>query len=423
MFSGNSAKIAVGFLTLMFLIYAGSPIVVSVSTTANSAQLYHPNAVVMAAPNPDVVTCGEPYPKGLCPNLLLTAYDVTALQSAGATGAGQTVVIVDACGSPTIASDLHEFDLQFGLTDPTLNVVNVQGTPCSNTGWAEEVSLDVEWAHVMAPGATIELLVAAQPTNADLFGAWTYSLSHSLGNQISNSWGGSSSCSSNAKNILSTAASDHVTVLASTGDNGYWGKGTPNAAQSPADCKNILAVGGTTLTIKASGAYVSESAWGSSCISGTGTGGGYATGTSEPGYQSKALITDSYGLLGRPDVSAVADPCTGVWIYYSGSWLVIGGTSLACPLWAGFMADVNQIRTTNGFNAAGLINSFLYKKIYGVSGGGANYHSDFHDVTTGSNGWPAGTGWDAATGIGSFDANNLAQTLGSNAAAGINSTA
>jgi len=406
---------------MLFVVSAVSPMATNAAVAASDGQILHPDSIVRGQAT-TAVTCGEPYPKGICPSLLLTAYNVTALQASGVTGSGQTVVIVDACGSPTISADLHAFDAQFGLADPTLNVVNVQGTPCSNTGWAEETSLDVEWSHVMAPSATIELLVAAQPSSTDLYGAWSYSLTHSLGNQISNSWGGSGACGSMAGGLLKTAANDHVTILASAGDGGYWGTGSPHTIQSPADCKNILTVGGTTLTIDSSGNYVSESAWGSACIAGTGTGGGYVTGAKEPGYQTKASIHDPYTLLGKPDVAAVADPCTGVWIRYSGSWLVIGGTSLSCPLWAGFMADVNQIRTTNGFNAAGLIDKFLYKNVYGTSGSGANYHSDFHDVTTGSNGWPAGTGWDAATGLGSFIASSLAQTIGSNSAAGTNST-
>jgi subtilase family serine protease len=353
-----------------------------------------------------MVACGVTH---LCPSLVLAAYDVSFLHSSGINGTGQTVVIVDACGNPGISSDLHAFDLKFGLSDPVLNVVNVQGNACADSGWALETDLDVEWAHVMAPGASIDLLVAARPSSADLYGAWSYSLINGLGSQISNSWGGNGACGSVPKGILKTAAADNVTVLASSGDEGYWGSGTPSVVQSPADCKEVLTVGGTTLSIDNTGAYLGEATW-SGC--GGGTGGGYVTGTSEPGYQTKAKINDSMGLLGKPDVAAVADPCTGVYVYDGGYWYTVGGTSLSCPLWAGFMADVNQVRLGNGFGPAGLVNAFLYKHVYGVSGGGAAYHTDMHDVTTGSNGWHAGPGWDAATGIGSFDAYNLAQTLG-----------
>jgi xanthomonalisin len=81
------------------------------------------------------------------------------------------------------------------------------------------------------------------------------------------------------------------------------------------------------------------------------------------------------------------------------------------------MADVNSLRATNGFSAAGFIQPYLYNVVYGAGGSGVNYHSDFHDVTTGNDGWPAGPGWDVPTGLGSFDGNNLAHALGNNAAA------
>lgn len=370
-------------------------------------------------------TCG---PSGLCPSMLLTAYNVNKLQTAGIVGNGQTVVIVDACNSPSIASDLVAFDAQMGLSNPTLNVIFPQGsTACSSSlqkGWDVEIALDVEWAHVMAPGATIDLLLAKSPTTANLVGAWTYALSNNLGNQISNSWGGSGSCAGSMLSALRTANANHVTILASAGDSAAWGTGTSQTIQNPADCQNVLTVGGTTLTVDSSGNYISESAWGSACIAGTGTGGGYVTGAAEPAYQTAVSITDPYNLLGKPDVSAVADPCTGVWIYdsqtYSGwpsAWGVVGGTSVSCPLWAGFLADVNQLRSSHSLAAAGTLQPFLYKNIYGVSGTGAKYGNVFHDVTTGSNGLSAGPGWDPATGLGTFNAYPLAGILGTAAGA------
>ena len=109
--------------------------------------------------------------------MLEKAYGFDVLQTSGTTGAGQTVVIDDACGYPNIATDLSAFDAQFGLSNPTLNVIDVQGSSvCANGGWSVETSLDVEMAHVTAPGATIDLVVAAQPGPGDVYGAWTYSL-------------------------------------------------------------------------------------------------------------------------------------------------------------------------------------------------------------------------------------------------------
>jgi subtilase family serine protease len=359
------------------------------------------------------------------------AYGFDVLHSAGTTGAGQTVVIDDACGDPTIASDLKTFDTHYGLSNPTLNVIYVQGRQvCIDGSWSLETSLDVEWAHVVAPGASIDLLVAAQPSPLDVYGAWSYALASNLGNQISDSWGGAGCESAGCNNtigqgigpcrsvqgvdvdgILAIAASQLVTVLGSAGDGEAWGQGTSAVQPVPMDCKGVLTVGGTTLSVSSSGKYLGESAWSS-------TGGGYTT-LKEPGYQSIVKINDTFNSLAKPDVSADANPATGVWVYNKGvgGWGLVGGTSLSCPLWAGFMADVNQIRSSNGFSPAGFVNPFLYTQVYGVNGGSSLYATSFHDITTGNNGWPAGTGWDADTGLGSFNAPGLANVLGSSSSA------
>jgi subtilase family serine protease len=205
---------------------------------------------------------------------------------------------------------------------------------------------------------------------------------------------------------LDTAAADNVTVLASAGDSGYWGQGAPIPAQDPADCRSVLTVGGTSLSVSKSGAYVGESAWG-------GSGGGYVPSTTEPTYQARTYLSDSFGVLAKPDVAAVADPSTGVWVYNSlyGGWNLVGGTSVACPLWAGVVADVNDERASLGFSPLGTLNAFLYDQLYGANGTRAGYATDFHDVTSGSNGWAAGPGWDAATGLGSFNGAPIIHTL------------
>jgi subtilase family serine protease len=350
----------------------------------------------------------------LCPSTVLGAYSIAGLVSNGTTnGTGQTVVIVDACGDSKIATDLATFDSANSLPPANLTVYTPQGTPCSDpTGWGLETALDVEWAHALAPGASIALVEAKSASNTNLFGAWNYSLVHHLGNQISNSWGGTGSCPSIAKNLLAKASTAHVSILASSGDGGAWGSGQRLGAQQPADCQSVVTVGGTTLKVSTNGSYKSEAAW-------SGSGGGYSPSTTEPSYQTKSNITDSYSELGKPDVAAVADPSTGVWVYEasSGGWLTVGGTSVACPIWAGYFADVNSWRAANKFSALGNVDPFLYSSIYGVNGAGANYAKDFHDVTTGSNGWSAGTGWDAATGLGSFQGSALASLLASSAKA------
>ncbi|MHB8702278.1 MAG: S53 family peptidase [Nitrososphaerales archaeon] len=256
------------------------------------------------------------------------------------------------------------------------------------------------------PGATIDLVVAKLPRSADLFGAWSYAISNNLGNQISNSWGGAGRCSSSVQSLLASATAKGVTVLASAGDSGAWGIHTSDKkGQIPADCAQVLTVGGTHLVVDSSGNYQSESVL-------TGTGGGYVK-DQEPTYQVSSSIYDPKSVLAKPDVAADADPYTGVWSYaQSLGWFVVGGTSLSCPLWAGFIADVNGARAVSSLSSVGFLNPTLYTSIYGVNGARAVYAANFHDITTGSNCWSARTGWDAATGLGSFNGGELAQTLG-----------
>lgn len=373
-------------------------------------------------------------PSSICPFQLQDAYGFTTLFGAGISGSGQTIVIVDACGDPTLSGDLNIFDSQFNLpAPPELNVTDIGGAPCVDSGWAVETALDVEWAHVAAPEANIYVLVASIPNTHDIYGAWTYALNNHLGNQISNSFGGAGcyngacdakigqgigSCQSvkgtqgvNVTKILQQAEDENVTVLAGSGDSGATGLGTNQEEAIPADCQGVLTVGGTTLTINGSGYYEGELAWNES------TGGGFVN-NAEPSYQTLANITDPFGALAKPDVSAVADPGTGVQIYANGTWQVIGGTSLSCPLWAGFVADVNQMRSNGGLRPLGFVNAFLYETVYGVNGSSPLYSQDFHQVISGNNNpWPAGPGWNPDTGLGSFVVPALAKTLATNASA------
>ncbi len=406
-----------------------------VTITAYSPSTVPSSSVVTPDPTITVYASDTPNctPNSLCPNLLETAYGFNILFSSGTEGFGQTIVIVDACGDPTISSDLTTFDSTFGLPNPPMfKVTDIGGAPCSDSSWSTETSLDVEYAHVAAPQADIQLLVAAVPNPQDMYRAWTYALTKHLGNQISNSFGGAGcyngtcnstigqgigSCEStsgtegvNVAKILQQAQKHKVTVLASSGDSGAEGLGTSQEEAIPGDCQGVLTVGGTVLTVSASGVYEGETAW-------SGSAGGYMTNT-EPKYQIFANITDPYNTLGKPDVAADASPSSGVEIYNDGSWEVIGGTSVACPLWAGFMADVNQMRAVNGLQPAGFVNQFLYETVYGVNGSSSLYLQDFHEVTSGNNNpWPAGPGWNAVTGLGSFIVPALAKTLGSSPSA------
>jgi subtilase family serine protease len=414
--SSKRARIAPRILSMTVVLlfvggYSGAVALSAATTVANGAFGLHTDLVAGAIHPMATETCSK---TGLCPTQVQTAYSFgSLLKNSTMNGTGQSVVIVDACGDSAISTDVATFDSVNSLPAINLTVYQPQGKPCSNpTGWGVETALDVEWAHAMAPGASIHLVEAKSATNANLYGAWNYSLKHHLGLVISNSWGGNGACSSAPAYLVGHAATLGVSVLASAGDGGAWGSGQTLAAQAPADCASVVTIGGTTLNVATGGGYSSESAW-------SGSGGGYTPKTTEPSYQSTDKITDSYSELGKPDVAAVADPSTGVWMYEkaSGGWFIVGGTSVACPIWAAFLADVNSWRAANSFGGLGAVDPFLYTSIYGVSGGAANYSIAFHDVTTGSNGWSAGTGWDAATGMGSFIAYPLANLLANNAAA------
>jgi subtilase family serine protease len=408
-FALRTAVLAISFLALAAPI---GGLVVGAAVLGASGGSAHPMLLGASIRPLSTETCST---SGLCPSTVRAAYSFTSLlANSTMNGTGQSIAIVDACGETGIASDLKTFDTTNHLGPAALTVYQPQGKPCSDpTGWGLETALDVEWAHAMAPGAHINLLEAASASNTNLYGAWNYALSNKLGSVISNSWGGSGGCPTIAKTLLTTATTNHVTILASAGDSGRWGSGTTASAQQPADCQAVVTVGGTTLkVVNVSGAYASESAW-------SGGGGGYVGGVTEPSYQKTANISDSFKVLGKPDVSAVADPNTGVWVYEkaSGGWLVVGGTSVACPIWAAYLADVNDWRAANAFNPVGSVDSFLYLSIYGANGKSVNYSATMHDVTKGSNGWSAGKGWDAATGLGTFRAYALANVLANSASA------
>lgn len=369
-----------------------------------------PMSINIRALSADTPTC---LPIEICPALLDTAYGFNTLHIDGINGSGQSIVIIESCQESNISSDLKTFDSFFKLPNPSLNIYYPQGKCTANYGWGPEIAIDVEWSHALAPAATIDLIIANQPSFADLFGAWSFALKNHLGDEISNSWGSAipTACSSSTGELLKEAAAVNVTVTASTGDSGAW---TSGPGQTPANCLGVLSVGGTTLDMASNGRYEGESAWSDG-------GGGYVKGTKEPSFQNSVSIKDPRNLLGKPDVSSDANPLTGVWIYETpdeGGWSCCwGGTSVSNAAWAGFLSDVNQIRLSNGLATAGYLNPFLYLYLYGVGGTSILYNTNFHDINKGSNGFTAGKGWDAASGIGSFQANNLAFTIGDNSAA------
>jgi hypothetical protein len=320
-------------------------------------------------------------------------FNQVSFGSVAADGTGQTIAIVDAYSEPNIYSDLNTFDQQFGIAGGSsssfLTVATPQGAPAADAGWAMEIALDVEWAHAIAPGAKILLVEAANNNFLNLMSAVQYAAAQPGVSVVSMSWGGGEFSSETAYDSYFTTPAGHqgVTFVASSGDYGA-------PPSYPAVSPNVLSVGGTTLTLSSSGGYGSETAW-------SGSGGGLSAYEGEPGYQQGAQST---GKRGNPDVAYNADPSTGYYIYdsvpYNGyaGWWAPGGTSAGAPQWAALVAIADQGRALAGKGSLDGPTQTL-PAIYSLSS------SAFHDVTSGSNGYAAGPGYDEATGRGSPVAN------------------
>ena len=322
-------------------------------------------------------------PAGYGPADLRAAYNLPAT-FVGATR--PTIAVVDAYDAPSAASDLAVYRKQFGLPalnagGPTFTKVNQNGgtkMPMKNAGWAAEISLDLDMVSAICPTCNILLVEASSASFANLGAAVNYAASVNGVVAISNSYGGS--------DLGQMSAYNHpgIAITASTGDAGY-------GVSAPASFASVIAVGGTSLRRAATASGWAETAW-------TGAGSGCSTLNTKPVWQTAA--TQCTGKA-NADVSAVADPYTGVAIYdstpYNGAsgWQVYGGTSASAPIVAAVFALAGN--TGTGYSAT---NPYPASRLWGATGG-------LNDVTTGSNGtcptsvWcNAGTGWDGPTGLG-----------------------
>jgi hypothetical protein len=338
---------------------------------------------------------GSPGPTGYTPAQIRHAY---GFDQVSYTGSGTTIAIVDAFDDPNIANDLHQFDLRFGLADPTFTRVNQSGgstPPSADGGWASEIALDVEWAHAIAPGANILLVEANDNSFTNLLTAVRFAAAQPGVVAVSMSWGGGefSGETSFDSSFQTPAGHAGVTFVASSGDAGA-------PASYPAASPNVLAVGGTTLQLDSSGNILGESAW-------SGSGGGLSAVEAQPAYQ-KGVVTQSSTQRANPDVSYDADPNTGFPVYDSfnngtaAPWSQFGGTSDAAPQWAALIALADQGRIQAGLGSLDGPGQTL-PKLYALSA------ADFHDITSGSSAGspvePAGPGYDLATGRGDPVAN------------------
>jgi subtilase family serine protease len=359
------------------------------------------------------------------------AYNLTGFLAGGYGGKGETIAIIDAYGDPEIYQDLNTFDQRFGLPPVNLSIIPVGPYEPSlgiTYGWDVEVALDVEAAHMMAPLANINLVVASNDSNG-LFYAIRDVVVNRLGDVVSMSWGqpedlfALSGFSQQdilnypyADYYLSLGASEGITFFSATGDLGAFDGTTSinGAASFPATSPSVTAVGGTTLfvtpesgtfsALNSTAEYQDEVAWSiSSQFVGEqySSGGGYSALFAKPSYQL-GVVNGSVRAI--PDVAADANPYTGMAIVLEGGLEAVGGTSLSSVMWAGMTADIDQFVG----HPLGALNPYLYS-IYQDKD---TYDKAFHQITSGYNGgFQAGPGYNLVTGLGSPDVPALASAL------------
>jgi subtilase family serine protease len=315
-------------------------------------------------------------PTGLSPATIKSVYGFSTSSTAGA---GKVIAIVDAYDDPTAESDLAVFSSAFGLPACTtangcfkkVNQTGGTSYPRKDAGWALEISLDVQWAHAIAPGAQILLVEASSNSFANLLAAEDYARGHA--NYVSNSWGASEFSGENSYD--SHFAQSGVSFFVSAGDAGL-------PAEYPSSSSNVISVGGTTLHFNGTN-FTSETGW-------SGGGGGcsvYENATSAQASFSGYGQVNCGGKRATPDVSLDADPASGVSVYdstrYQGQqgWFTVGGTSASSPMWAARSA------------VAGAVVNSVY--VYGNS-------ITYRDITSGNNGAPCLVGFDLCSGRGSW---------------------
>jgi len=421
------------------------------------------------------------------PTAMQNSYNLPPLYAAGNKGQGVTIAIIDSFGNPNMASDLANFNTQLGTPHmcgepgigcgpgvPTFQhyywngktVVKAPPSGSHGTGtqarnlWALETSLDVEWAHTIAPLANI-INVTTNPAETvgvqgfpAMMNAEQYIVDHNLASVITQSFGAAEETFSGKTSLLNlrhafvSAAADNITVLASSGDGGssnttFRPIKNPGVFPFPtvgwpASDPLVTAVGGTYLcTNPSTGTSVDSSDPPVNCQASPGvrevgwiaSGGGFSHVFSKPAYQDTLPnpSTPIDTMRGVPDVAYQASARTGVLVYdtapgdadgglicpsgnpCSSGWYVVGGTSASAPQWAGIVAIADQVAG----HRLGVINPALYSLA-----SGPNYGAYFYDVTTGNNqldpdvlGYPATPGWDPVTGLGTPNASMLVPAL------------
>jgi uncharacterized repeat protein (TIGR03803 family) len=326
------------------------------------------------------------------------------------TGAGQSIALLEYDGYyPT---DITSYETQFGLPNTPLITVPVDGGISTPGSANDEVALDIEMAIAMAPGISAVYVYEAPNQSGEWDALLSRMATDDVAKQISCSWGGGGP-DATAEGIFQEMAAQGQSFFAASGDSDAY----TGSISFPSDSPSITVVGGTTLTTTgAGGSYTSETVW--NWGDGQGSCGGTSTYYAIPSYQQGVSMIINQGsttMRNVPDVALTAD---NVFVDYNdGSSTMVGGTSCAAPLWAGFTALVNQKAMATSGNTVGFINPAVY-----AIGNGSSYTSDFHDTTTGNNYSPSSptqfaavTGYDLCTGwgtpFGTTMINALAGTL------------
>jgi kumamolisin len=337
---------------------------------------------------------------------------------AGVNGAGQTIGIIELGGGYN-SSDLSSYFAGLSITEPRITAVSVDGAtnspnlPSSPTdpNADGEVGLDIEVAGSIAPGANIVVYFTTNSSQGfvDALTTAIHDTSNGPPSVISISWGSpESNWTAQSMTALDeacqSAAALGITITVASGDNGSSDGGSGNNVDFPASSPHVLGCGGSEL-IAANGVIQQEVVWNDQPQGGGASGGGVSSVFALPSWQANANVPPSPtsgGGRGVPDVAGDASPETGYNVLFDGQPAVVGGTSAVAPLWAALIALLNQQRGSN----IGFANPTLYQ----------NAENGFNDITQGNNGtFSAGPGWDACTGLGSPNGNQLSQILASTA--------
>jgi subtilase family serine protease len=414
LFSGTAARYVQGVIGLSNTAQAQRLGLAQVTT--HRAMAAHPQ-VVTGGPQPcSAAVSAGPTNDAYTADQLASAYRFSSLYGAGDEGSGVGVALFEL--EPNLTTDVSAYQSCYG-TSATVTYTKVDGG--SGTGAGEgEAALDIEDVIGLAPKASVDVYQAPN-SNAGLYQNYEAIVDNDTQKVVSTSWGECESSSgttiiSEEGTLFQQAATQGQSIYAAAGDSGSEDCGTNTlAVDDPASQPYVTGVGGTEIT--ALGPAPTQNVWNEKANGAGAGGGGVSLSHTMPSYQSGApaslnvINSHSSGTQCKaatgsycrevPDVSADADPYSGYVIYYNGAWTGIGGTSAAAPLWAAFTA-LTDASTTCAGKAIGFANPGLY------SAAAAAYSSDFNDITSGNNDYtgtnsglyPAGTGYDMASGLG-----------------------